>query len=155
LWHPTDSAVKPIVANRRIERLPEAKYEAKALPFEPLSLPALLATDQKELEAFLTHIYRAVASAAPLKDKINVLAYFESLCTDTNAANVLINSSLSVLFVRMMRNSKAPLLRVRLASVLGLLVRHATFISEELASTQVVDILTEALRDKNERIRRR
>ncbi len=97
----------------------------------------MLNTDQRELEAFLTHIYRAVASAAPLKDKVNVLACFESLCVDTNAANVLINSSLTVLFVRMLRNSRAPLLRVRLASVLGLLVRHATFIAEELAGTQV------------------
>jgi serine/threonine-protein kinase ULK4 len=48
-----------------------------------------------------------------------------------------------------------PALRVRLASVLGLLVRHATFIAEELASTQVVAILTEALGDANERVRRR
>ena len=155
VWHPSDSAVKPIVANRRIERLPEPKWEPKGLPFEPLSLQEMLETDQKDLEAFLTHIYRAVASSIPLKDKVNVLAYFETLCMDTNASNVLINSSLTVLFVRMLRNSRAPLLRVRLASVLGLLVRHATFISEELGSTQVVETLTEALKDKNERVRRR
>jgi serine/threonine-protein kinase ULK4 len=147
--------VKPIVANRRIERLPEPKWESKGLPFEPLTLQEMLETDQKDLEAFLTHIYRAVASSIPLKDKVNVLAYFETLCMDTNASNVLINSSLTVLFVRMLRNSRAPLLRVRLASVLGLLVRHATFISEELGSTQVVEVLTEALKDKNERVRRR
>ena len=84
-----------------------------------------------------------------------MLTYFETLCADTTAANVLINSSLTMLFVRMLRNSRAPLLRVRLAGVLGLLVRHATFIAEELAATQVVEILTEALRDKNERVRRR
>jgi serine/threonine-protein kinase ULK4 len=89
------------------------------------------------LEAFLTHIYRALAAATPLKDKVNVLAYFETLCADTTAANVLINSSLTMLFVRMLRNGRAPLLRVRLAGVLGLLVRHATFIAEELAATQV------------------
>ena len=50
--------MKPIVANRRIERLPEPRYEAKALPFEALSLQGLLAADVKDLEAFLTHIYR-------------------------------------------------------------------------------------------------
>lgn len=66
-----------------------------------------------------------------------MLTYFETLCVDTTAANVLINSSLTMLFVRMLRNSRAPLLRARLASVLGLLVRHATFIAEELAATQV------------------
>lgn len=155
VWHPSDAAVKPIVANRRIERLPEPQWDAKSLPFEPLSLQQMLNSDQQELEAFLTHIYRTIASSAPVKDKVNVLSYFESLCSDTAAANVLINSSLTVLFVRMLRNGKTPLLRIRLASVLGLLVRHATYIADELAGTQLVEILTEALRDKNERVRRR
>lgn len=107
--------------------------------FTPLlSLPPpFYRSPPQDLEAFLTHIYRALAAATPLKDKVNVLTYFETLCVDTTAANVLINSSLTMLFVRMLRNSRAPLLRVRLASVLGLLVRHATFIAEELAATQV------------------
>ncbi|KIY93390.1 hypothetical protein MNEG_14572 [Monoraphidium neglectum] len=121
----------------------------------PLIVHARTGVHSQDLEAFLTHIYRALAAATPLKDKVNVLAYFETLCADTTAANVLINSSLTMLFVRMLRNGRAPLLRVRLAGVLGLLVRHATFIAEELAATQVVEILTEALRDKNERVRRR
>jgi serine/threonine-protein kinase ULK4 len=30
----------------------------------------MLHAEQKELENFLTHIYRAIASAAPLKDKV-------------------------------------------------------------------------------------
>jgi len=34
-----------------------------------------------------------------------------------------------------------------------LLVRHATFIAEELAQTGVVEILTDALKDKMERVR--
>lgn len=155
IWHPSDSAVKPIVANRRIERLPEVQWDPKTLPFEPLNLQQMLNSDQQELEAFLTHIYRTIASSAPVKDKVNVLSYFESLCSDTAAANVLINSSLTVLFVRMLRNGKMPLLRIRLASVLGLLVRHATYIADELAGTQLVEILTEALKDKQERVRRR
>lgn len=155
IWHASDTAVKPIVANRRIERLPEPKYDAKALTFPALSLPELLRAEHKDLEAFLTQIYRAIASAAPLKDKVNVLCYFETLCTDSNAANSLINSSLTILFIRMMRNVRAPTLRIRLASVLGLLIRHATYISEELAQTQVIEVLTEALKDKNERVRRR
>lgn len=67
--------------------------------------------------------------------QVNVLAYFETLCTDTGSANVLINSSLTVLIVRMLRNARAPTLRVRLASALGLLVRHATYIADELATT--------------------
>lgn len=38
IWHASDSAVKPIVANRRIERLPDPRYDPKGLPFTPLSL---------------------------------------------------------------------------------------------------------------------
>eukprot|EP00798_Chlamydomonas_sp_ICE-L_P014436 gene14436-20443_t len=155
IWHLSDTAVKPIVANRRIERLPEPRFDAKALPFTAMTLEEMLHADQKDLEAFLTHIYRAIASAAPLKDKVNVLSYFETLCVETNSANVLINSSLTILFIRMLRNARAPTLRIRLASVLGLLVRHATFITEELSQTGVVEILVEALKDKNERVRRR
>lgn len=100
-------------------------------------------------------VYRTIASSAAVKQKVNLLAYFESLCSDTAAANVLINSSLTVLFVRMLRNGKLPLLRIRLASVLGLLIRHATFIADELAGTHLVQILTDALSDMNERVRRR
>ena len=38
IWHPSDTAVKPIVANRRIERLPEPRYDPKALPFTAMAL---------------------------------------------------------------------------------------------------------------------
>jgi hypothetical protein len=48
-----------------------------------------------------------------------VLCYFETLCCDTAAANILINSSLTILFIRMLKNAKAGPLRVKLASVLG------------------------------------
>ena len=153
--HPTDSQVKPIVLNRRIEVVPEPHFDAAALPFEPLTIADMLAAPQAELEAFLTRVYRSVAHSSPINEKVNTLAYFETLCCDTAAANVLINSSLMTLFVRMLRASKAPALRIRLTSAMGLLLRHATYITEELAASGVVTVLTECLRDKNERVRRR
>ena len=153
--HPTDSQVKPIVLNRRIEVVPEPHFDASALPFEPLTIADMLAAPQAELEAFLTRVYRSVAHSSPINEKVNTLAYFETLCCDTAAANVLINSSLMTLFVRMLRASKAPALRIRLTSAMGLLLRHATYITEELAASGVVTVLTECLRDKNERVRRR
>ncbi len=66
---------------------------------------------------------------------MNVLAYFESLCVDAEAANMLINSSLAVLLVHMLRNGRQPALRARQATALGLLLRHATHIVDELYST--------------------
>ena len=109
--HPTDTQVKPIVLNRRIESVPEAHFDAAALPFEALAISDVLAAPQPELEAFLTRVYRSVAHSSPVNEKVNTLAYFETLCCDTAAANVLINSSLMTLFVRMLRASKAPALR--------------------------------------------
>ena len=153
--HPSDSQVKPIVLNRRIEVTPEPHFDANALPFEALTITEMLAADQGELEKFLTKVYRSVAHSSPINEKVNTLSYFETLCCDTASANVLINSSLMTLFVRMLRASKAPSLRVRLTSVMGLLLRHATYITEELASSGIVSVLTECLRDKNERVRRR
>lgn len=67
--------------------------------------------------------------------QVNVLAYMETLCIDTGAANQLVSSSLAIHFVRMLRTSRAPALRVRLASVLGLLVRHATVIADALGQS--------------------
>ncbi|KAK9856467.1 hypothetical protein WJX84_005420 [Apatococcus fuscideae] len=156
VWHASDLAVKPIVANRRIERLPEPRWDPRAIPFAILTMQQMMAAGQHDLERFLTDIYRVISSTAnPLKDKVNVLAYLETLCIDTGAANQLVNSSLAILFVRMLRTSRAPALRVRLASVLGLLVRHATYIADELSQSGIIDVLAEGLRDENERVRRR
>jgi hypothetical protein len=58
IWHPSDSAVKPIVANRRIERLAEPAWDAASLPFAPLTLQGMLECDQVELERFLTQVCR-------------------------------------------------------------------------------------------------
>ena len=78
----------------------------------------------------------AIAAMVPLQHtQVNVLAYFESLCADAEAANMLINSSLAVLLVHMLRNGRQPALRARQATVLGLLLRHATTIVDELYST--------------------
>eukprot|EP00884_Botryococcus_braunii_P012000 jgi/Botrbrau1/20800/Bobra.0156s0029.1 len=112
-------------------------------------------SSQGSVEAFLTLVYRALGSPAPLKDKVNVLAYFESVCGDTAAANVVVNSTLTLLLVRMLRNARAPGLRLRLASLLGLLIRHATYITDDLASSGLVEVLTDGLGEKNERVRRR
>ena len=84
--HPTDSQVKPIVLNRRIEVVPEPHFDASALPFEPLTIADMLAAPQAELEAFLTRVYRSVAHSSPINEKVNTLAYFETLCCDTAAA---------------------------------------------------------------------
>ena len=41
IWHPSDSAVLPIVANRRIESVADPQFDAAALPFPPLVRPSV------------------------------------------------------------------------------------------------------------------
>ncbi|CAG9460825.1 unnamed protein product [Pedinophyceae sp. YPF-701] len=155
IWHASDMVVKPIVGNRRIERVPEPRWDAAALPFRPLTLQEMIMAPAQQLEGFLQQVYKALASGASVTDKANILAYFESLCIDSQAANILVNSSLMALLVRLLRAAKSDKLRTRIPSVMGLLVRHATYIADELASTGIVEALAEVLRDKGERVRRR
>jgi hypothetical protein len=88
--------------------------------------------------------------------QVNTLAYFERLCCDTAAANILINSSLMSLFVRMAKAFKSPPLKIRLASVMGILIRHATYITDEvakhLAQSGLVDILCTMVQDKSDKV---
>lgn len=83
--------------------------------------------------------------------QVNVLAWLEGVCGDADAAAALLNSALGPLLVRLLAAAPAPGLRVRLASALGLLVRHTAFIGPELAAcgdaqhgTVGVDILRAA-----------
>jgi serine/threonine-protein kinase ULK4 len=45
--------------------------------------------------------------------------------------------------------------RIRLCSVIGLLIRHSTVIENEVADSDVCTQLIEALKDKNEKVRRK
>ena len=155
VFHASDLSVRPIVGNRRIEKIMDPRYDRQGLPFTPLTLQHMLSSSQPELEAFLTKVYRSVSGQTPISEKVNTLTYFETLCSDTASANILVNSSLMVLFVSKLKSAKMSSLRVRLASVIGLLIRHATFITDDLAATGVVDVLADTLKDKTVQVRRR
>ena len=64
--------------------------------------------------------------------QVNVCFYFESLCVNGNAADLLLQSRLTLQLVRLLRN-KHSALRERAAAALGLLFRHATYIDVEHA----------------------
>eukprot|EP00898_Chlorokybus_atmophyticus_P000048 jgi/Chlat1/1043/Chrsp110S01535 len=155
MWHASDMVVKPIVLNRRIEKVAEPTYDARALPFRAFAMQEMMSSSQPELESFLTLVYRSIGGPTPVTEKVNTLAYFESLCLDTSSANILINSSLMTLFVKLLRSARTPALRIRLCSAIGMLLRHATYIADDLATSGIVSVLTDTLRDKSEKVRRR
>ena len=154
-FHSSDLHVKPIVGNRRIEKKHDFQWDAFMLPFEPLTLQEMLELDQESLESFLSSIYKTVASSSSVSERLNILAYFGGLCKDSNSANILINSSLLHMFVTKLRGTKTANLKTHFAYVIGALIRHATFIGEDVPKTGIIDALTESVRDKSEVVRRK
>ena len=90
-----------------------------------------------------------------MPQKLQSLLYFEAIVVSSNVANRLINSEFVVLFMELLRVKKSPVLRVRLCSILGQLIRHSTVIENELAESGVCQLLVESVGDKNEKVRRK
>ena len=156
MFNQSDTYVKPIIMNSRIEKVTSPKFDKTKLPFEPHPLKKVLNMPQKELEGFLTQIYKALGGNGDNTMKLNCLCYFETLCTDTQSSNLLVNSSLMKLFIKMLRAYKSPMLRVRLCSVTGLLVRHATYISGDLLNNEIFDVFVElVMKDNGVKVKRR
>ena len=92
----------------------------------------------------------------PLNEKLSVLLYFESIITNSQISNRLINSVFMTLLVKMLKTLKTPLVRVRLCSSLGLLIRHSTVIDNEVAESEVCSVLCEVLnKEGSDKVRRK
>lgn len=78
-----------------------------------------------------------MASNNTLNEKVNAILYFESIIVNSTVANRLINSAFMALLARMMKSIKSPMIRVRLCSVIGLLIRHSTVIENDFAESEI------------------
>lgn len=151
LHHTSDAHIRPLVTNTRIEKFVEQKFEPASLGFPAMSLTALKQLSSKDLEGFLTSVYKVLSSNADAADKLNALCYFETLCSDAAIANVVINSSVMTLCVKLIsKPSNSANFRSTTASIMGLLVRHATFIHSDLAKSNIVGVLTQALQEEQQ-----
>ena len=160
LLHPPDAegTAKPIVMNGAIEK-PEAAgaYEPRALPFKPLAPAELLRLPIAELEPFLAALYRSIDGRTTLGEKANTLLYFEALALDGQVATMIVNSAaLVALFSRLLRTAAASALRVRVATLLGLLLRHASYVGVAVATGgDLMQTLERVVTDRHETVRRR
>ena len=73
----------------------------------------------------------------PFVAQINVLNYLQTICCDVSMANVIVSAPVTELLVRMLASARHPALQIRLACVLGLLVRYCTFIDDDVYATGV------------------
>lgn len=130
----------------------ESNFDTRLLPVDKLTSSEFVKLQLEQQEAFLNKIIASIHGSSVMNEKLNTLKYLETLCTNIDAANILINGALMPLLVKMLRTMKPPGLRVQLTSVMGLLIRHATLIEEELAGSGIVAVLTETLRDKQDKV---
>ena len=154
--HPSDYAVKPIMMNPRIERIAEGKFDPAELSFPSHSLSQVKSMPPDQLEQFWQQVSRSLSEASSLVDKANTLCYLQTLTVDTQAANILIETSLPALWVKMLHmKSVPPNVKALLATIIGLMFRHAAVIPVDIQKTNIMLVLTSAMQDSTPRVRRR
>ncbi|XP_057489207.1 LOW QUALITY PROTEIN: serine/threonine-protein kinase RUNKEL-like [Actinidia eriantha] len=149
LWHPSDLSVRPVMPSRKAD-----KVSVPSLPFEALPAADFVKMPKDQLDAVIVKIIATLNGNTATSEKQNVIRYVEMLSSNADAANILTNGPIMLVLVKMLRQSKASALRVQLASLIGLLIRHSTFIDDDLANSGILGSLTDSLRDKQEKVRR-
>lgn len=175
-----ERGVRPISRNPQIEE-PEALDVHPNLPFPPLNLDEVCSQPHADLEAFLTKVYTCIAQGAT-EDKLAALRYLEHICCQqirapqscqVQIADLVINSSLLRLVLRILHVRRggsqgrlgsggapasaaaAPPLRARLLSLIGQLLRHATYLEPSVADLGLFDVLLEGLAEHDVLLRRK
>ncbi|XP_040995259.1 serine/threonine-protein kinase RUNKEL-like [Juglans microcarpa x Juglans regia] len=151
LWHPSDLSVRPVMPSRKADKLSEV---ITSLPFDALQPSDFVKMPKEKLDALNNKIIAIVNGNTSVGEKQNVIRYLEMLSSNADAANILTNGPIMLLLIKMLRQSKVSALRVQLASLIGLLIRHSTFIEDNLANSGILGSLTDGLRDKQEKVRR-
>ncbi|XP_056856817.1 serine/threonine-protein kinase RUNKEL-like [Raphanus sativus] len=150
LWHLSDLSVRPVMPSRKSD-----KEAVPSLSFEAPQPSDFVKMGKQELEPLNNRIITVLSgSSAGISEKQNLIRYLETLSTNADAANILTNGPIMLVLVKVLRLSKTPAFRVPIASLIGLLIRHSTAIEDELASSGILDSLTNGLRDKHEKVRR-
>lgn len=150
-WHQSDLLVKPVMPGRKADKALDC---VSSLPFEAISPEDYAKLPRERLNALNSQIVHALSGTSQVSEKQNVLRYLEILSANSDSANILTSGPVMLLLVKMLRLSKAPVLRVQIASVIGLLIRHSTVIEADLASSGIIGALTNGLRDKLDKLRR-
>ncbi|XP_047331377.1 serine/threonine-protein kinase RUNKEL-like [Impatiens glandulifera] len=151
LWHPSDLSVRPVMPSRKADKV---SIPIQSLPFEALQASDFVKMPKDQLDALNNRILTNLCGNSSVGEKQNIIRYLEMLSSNAEAANILTNGPIMSMLVKMSRQSKASVLRVQLVSLIGLLIRHSTFIEDDLANSGILSSLTDGLRDKQEKVRR-
>lgn len=156
IFQTSDYTVKPIIGNRDVEKPTEVAFVAQTLGLLPWSTEDIHSnSDSQKLEEHFHTIYTCLTSQSTASDKTNLLNYFESIIINSSVANKLINSAFVTLFVKLLKSAKNSAVKIRTCSIVGQMIRHATLINPELSSCGLFQTLSEQLRDKNDKVRKK
>lgn len=150
-WHPTDLAVKPVMPSKKGDKATEA---VPVLPFEALPAADYIKLPREQMNAFNSQIIQSLSGSFQVSEKQNIIRYLELLSMNSDAANIITNGPIMSLLIKMLRLSKTSVLRVQVASLMGLLIRYSTVLDAELASSGIVNALSDGLRDRHDKLRR-
>lgn len=151
LWHPSDLSVRPVMPSRKADKTSEV---IPSLPFEALQASDFVKLSKEQLDALTNTIIAIFHGNISIGEKQNAIRYLEMLTNNADAANILTNGPIMLILVKMLRQTKALALRVQVASLIGLLIRHSTFIQDDLANSGILGSLTDGLGDRQEKVRR-
>ena len=90
-----------------------------------------------------------------MNEKLNALNYFETIIRNSNVSNRLVNSAFMNLLLKFLTQVKNIKIRIRVCSIVGQLVRHATVIDNDLAELNIQGVFCEIMKDKNEQLKRK
>ena len=153
--HQSDRIIKPIIGNRAIEETQILSYNKSNLPFTPWkkdNLKEMMANDNdiKDVENYLYNIYFSMEQSSKKKDYdnlLNLLKYFETLVTDREIANNLINTSFIELFINFLKTIKKEEILTKTFCIIGYMVRFATIISSPLDKYGFCDIICNVIKE--------
>uniref|UniRef100_A0A7S0HXU4 Protein kinase domain-containing protein n=1 Tax=Hanusia phi TaxID=3032 RepID=A0A7S0HXU4_9CRYP len=150
-----DLQVRPIIGNKKIEKMPSLSFDEKSIPFQPMSDDEICSIDDEQFSKHLAEVHRALGDKTPISSKVSVLTYLENLSSNAAVSDSVLNSNVGLLLIRILRETKSAPLRARVAQTVGVLVRSASFISPELQQAGAIAALTTGVRDREAKVRRR
>ncbi|CAI9108638.1 OLC1v1008292C1 [Oldenlandia corymbosa var. corymbosa] len=151
LWHASDLSVRPVMPSKKSDKGLDA---VPFIPFDALSAAEFVKLSNGQLDSMNNRIIGIISGNTAVGEKQSVVKYLEMLSSNADAANILTNGPIMLVLVKVFRQSKTSALRAQLASLMGLLIRHSTFIGDDLANSGILGSLTDGLRDRQEKVRR-
>ena len=156
--HTSDRIIKPIIGNKAIEENQEITYNKKNLSFTPWRKDILKEmmgnnTEIKNVENYLYNIYFSMEQNFKKKEfdnLLNLLKYFETLVTDREIANNLINTSFIELFINFLNQIKKEEILTIYCCIIGYMVRYATIISSPLDKYGFCDIICRTIKESKD-----